>query len=317
MRAIVMHQTGGPEVLKLEEVPQPAAGPGQLVIRTEAIGVSHTEAALRAGGFPLPAPLPAIFGFEAVGVVTETGDEAGKELTGRRVVVMNTGLGAYAEYVAAQADTATLVPDGLSSADAVAVANFGAVALCLLRAARLTGTETVLVEAAAGGVGGYLTQLARELGAARVIGTAGSEAKREYARGIGADDVFDHTDPGWPAKLGEGTIDAVFESLAGETTAKLLDALTSGTGRILLYGLLTGAPTITPLDLMTRGLTLTGCAGLDWLARVQAARADVFDLVARGRLKPQIDTVLPLADAARAHERFDARVALGKVILTP
>jgi NADPH2:quinone reductase len=317
MRAIVMHETGGPEVLRLEDVPQPAAGPGQLVIRTEAIGVSHTEAALRAGGFPFPAPLPAVFGFEAAGVVTETGDGASEALIGRRVVVMNTGLGSYAEYVATEAGTATPVPDGISPADAVAVANFGAVALCLLRAARLTGTETVLVESAAGGVGGYLTQLARELGAARVIGTAGSEAKREYARRIGADDVLDHTDPGWPAKLGEGTVDAVFESLAGETTGKLLDALTPGTGRILLYGMLTGIPAIAPLDLMTRGLTLTGCAGPDWLGRVQAARADVFELVIRGRLRPRIDSVLPLADAVRAHERFDARAAIGRIILTP
>lgn len=317
MRAIVMHETGGPEVLKLEEVPQPAAGPGQVVIRTEAIGVSYTEAALRAGGFPLPAPLPAVFGFEAAGVITEAGDGVGTELTGRRVVVMNTGLGAYAEYVAAQAGTATLVPDGLSSADAVAVANFGAVALCLLRAAQLTGTETVLIEAAAGGVGGYLTQLARQQGAGRVIGTAGSAAKQAHARGLGADDLLDHTDPGWPAKLGEGAVGAVFESLGGDTTAKLLDALTPGTGRILLYGLLTGLPAIAPVDLMTRGLTLIGCAGLDWLARVQAARADVFQLVAHGQLKPQIDSVLPLADAATAHERFDARAAMGKIVLVP
>jgi NADPH:quinone reductase-like Zn-dependent oxidoreductase len=318
MRAIVMHETGSPEVLKLAEVPAPAPAAGHVVIRTEAIGVSYTEAALRAGAFPIPAPLPAVFGFEAAGVVTETGDGVDKALTGRRVVVLNTGLGSYAEYVAAAADSLAFIPEGISSQDAVAVANFGAVALCLLRAANLTGNETVLVESAAGGVGGYLTQLARQHGAKDVIGTAGSERKREYVHGIGADEVVDHTATDWTDKLAAGRIDVVFESLAGDTTGRLLDRLTPGSGRIMLYGLLQGPPTFTPRDLLARGLTLVGCGGMPgWLDRVQAARADVFELVADGRLTPRIDSVLPLADARQAHHRFDTRAAIGKIILTP
>jgi NADPH:quinone reductase-like Zn-dependent oxidoreductase len=231
---------------------------------------------------------------------------------------MNTGLGSYAEYVAAAADSVTFIPDDISSQDAVAVANFGAVALCLLRAANLTGNETVLVESAAGGVGGYLTQLARQHGAKHVIGTAGSQRKREYAHAIGADEVVDHAAPDWTDRLAGGGIDIDFESLAGDTTGRLLDKLTPGSGRIMLYGLLQGPPTFTPMDLLARGLTLVGCGGMPgWLARVQAARADVFQLVADGRLTPQIDSVLPLADAPRAHHRFDPRTAIGKIILTP
>jgi NADPH2:quinone reductase len=207
MRAIVLHETGGPEALKLEDVPEPAPGPGQVVVRTEAIGVSYTEAALRAGVFPPPVPLPAVFGLEAAGVVTETGEGVDPGLNGRRVTVLSTSLGSYAEYLTATADTLAFIPDGLSSPDAVAVANFGAVALCLLRSARLTGGETVLVEVAAGGVGGYLTQLARENGAKRVIGTAGSQAKRDYARSIGADEVIDHNAAGWTTALADGSVD--------------------------------------------------------------------------------------------------------------
>jgi NADPH:quinone reductase-like Zn-dependent oxidoreductase len=318
VRAIVIHETGGPEVLKLENVPDPEPGPGQVLIRTEAIGVSHTEAALRAGGFPLPTPLPAVFGFEAAGVVIEAAHGIDKTLTGRRVVMMNTGLGSYAEYATAPADTLAFIPDGMSSQDAVAVANFGAVALCLLRKAKLNGTETVLVEAAAGGVGGYLTQLAHELGAKTVIGTAGSKAKREYAYTIGADQVIDHSTPNWADQLTDDSVDAVFESFSGDSTGKLVTKMAPGTGRIMLYGFLQGPPTITVMDLLGRGLTLVGCGGMPgWLDRVMAARDDVFQLVASGHLTPRIDSILPLEEAVEAHQRFDTRKAIGKIVLTP
>jgi len=317
MRAIMLHETGGPEGLQLTEVPEPTAGPGQVVIRTEAIGVSFAEASLRAGAFPMPVPLPAVYGTEAAGVVTETGEGVDPALAGRRVAVLSMAMGCYAEYVAVPAAAVAEIPYGISPADAVAVVNYGAVALCALRLANLTGEETVLVEAAAGGAGGYLTQLAHQLGAKRVIGTAGAQAKRDYARSIGADEVIDHTDPEWPAALGPGSVDVVFDSIGGDTTTRLLPALRPGTGRILVYGFLAGPPSITAIDLVMGGGTLTGCGGPLWFERVYAARAEVFELVAAGRLTPRIDSVLPLEEAVEAHRRFDARAAIGKIILTP
>jgi NADPH:quinone reductase len=317
VRAIVMYEAGGPEVLKLEDRPVPEAGPGEVVITTEAIGVSFTEAWLRSGAVPMPVELPAVFGVEAAGVVTQTGEGVDAGLRGRRVVTLNSGFGAYAEYVATPAATVTEIPDAVGTREAVAAANWGAVALCALRAARLTGTETVLVEAAAGGVGGYLVQLARRSGAARVIATAGSQAKREYALGIGADEVLDHYAPGWTDVLGGGSIDAVFETLSGEVAGQLLPKLVPGTGRMLLYGFLRGFPSFTPMDLLTRGLTLTGCAGPAWLDRVHGARTEVLELVAAGHLKPQIDSVLPLEDAMTAHQRFDDHAPIGKIVLVP
>jgi NADPH:quinone reductase len=199
--------------------------------------------------------------------------------------------------------------------DAVAVASFGAVALCLVRAARLTGTETVLVEVAAGGVGGYLAQLAHAHGAARVIGTAGSEAKREFARALGADEVLDHYDPDWTSKL--AGVDAAFDSLAGETPGKLISAMTPGSGRILVYGLLQGPPVFDTVNLLANGLTVIGCGGAPWLAGVQAAKAEVLQLLLQGQLRPIIDSTLPLEAAAEAHHRFDSRAAMGKIILRP
>jgi NADPH:quinone reductase-like Zn-dependent oxidoreductase len=322
MRAIVIREQGAPDVLKLEDVPEPNAGPGQVLIRTEAVGVSYSEMSLRSGAYPMVAPMPTVFGFEAAGTVAATGEGADPALTGRRVVVMNTGFGSYAEYVAADADTVTEVPDAVSSRDAVAVANMGAVALCLLRAARLTASETVLVEAAAGGVGGYLMQLLRARHQGRVIATGGSRAKRDEALKLGAGAVLDHGDPAWPEKVRDAldgaTLDVVFESIGGTAAGRLLDAMTPGTGRMLLYGMLSGPPAVAPLDLLTRNLTLTGCGGLTvWLSDVRKARADVLALAASGQLKPRVDSVLPLADAAEAHRRFEDRRAIGKIVLAP
>jgi len=288
------------------------------------VGVGYADILLRGGAFPFPAPLPAVFGFEAAGTVTEVGEGVDPSLSGARVHVMalDGASGAYAEYVAADADALTLIPDEVTATDAVAVAVQGALALALLRAARLNGTENVLIEAAGGGTGGYLTLLARESGAGRVIGTAGSEAKRHRAQSLGADHVLDHSDPDWPGRvrnaLDGGTVDVVFESLGGASAGRLLDALTPGSGRIMFYGVLNGAPAITPMDLLRRGLTLVGCGGMDaWAQDVLAARADVLDMVAKGRLLPQVDTVLPLTEAAAAHRRMEDRAAMGKIVLVP
>lgn len=322
MRAIVMHEPGAPEVLRLEEVPMPTAEAGRVLIRTEAIGAGYADTLIRSGAFPVPLPL--VFGFEAAGTVVETGEGVDSGLVGTRVLMTNVSgsAGAYAEYVAAPLETITPIPDQLTAIDAVAVGASGAVALSLLRAANLTGSENVLIEVAAGSVGGYLTQLAREHGAGRIIATAGSPAKRAYAGKLGADVVLDHTDPGWTSQVGDAIdgkgLDVDFESIGGASAHQLLDTLTPGTGRILLYGFLAGEPSITPMDLLQRGLTLVGCGGMSaWAGRVQAARADALHLAAEGRLRPQVDTVLPLADAAEAHQRIQDRAAIGKVVLVP
>jgi NADPH2:quinone reductase len=313
MRAIVLREAGGPGNLRLEDVPVPVAAPGQVVIKTEAIGASYTESVMRSGTFPLELPLT--FGIEAAGVVASTGEDVDKSLVGRRVVAMSVAQGCYAEYVAVPVEAVTEIPDAVPADDAVAAASFGAVALCLVRAARLTGTETVLVEVAAGGVGGYLTQLAHAYGAARVIATAGSEAKRDLAATLGADEVLDHYDPDWTSKL--AGVDAAFDSLGGETPGQLIPAMTPGRGRILLYGLLQGPPVLDVVNLLASGLTVTGCGGATWLAGVQAAKAEVLQLVLQGQLRPLIDSTLPLEAAAEAHQRFESRAATGKIILKP
>jgi NADPH2:quinone reductase len=201
MRAVRIYQTGGPDVLKPEEVSVPSPGPGELVVRTEAIGVPYYEVQMRAAVFPSSGAWPAVFGHEAASIVVEAGDAA---MVGRRVVVVSTTGGAYAEYLVAAESAVTPIPDGVSAVDAVAVAVPAAVALTLLRAAELTGTESVLVEVAAGSVGRYLTQLARSQGAARVFATAGG-GKRDHVKEFGVEAVFDHRAPDWVDLVPERT----------------------------------------------------------------------------------------------------------------
>ncbi|MQY29042.1 quinone oxidoreductase family protein [Nocardia aurantia] len=322
MQAVVMLEPGAPEVLVAREVADPHPGPGEILVETTAVPVLYPETLLRSGAFPLPVPMPVVFGFQAAGVVTGLGPGTDPALRGARVVAATAGLGGYAEKVCVPAEFATIIPDGLDTDAAAAVLMGGSVALPLLEAANLRGTETVLVQAAAAGVGGSLTQLAKRFGAAHVIATAGGADKGDRARELGADQVLDHNDPDWPDRLrevlGEKTIDVVFDAVGGEPAGRLLALLTPATGRMLGYGQLSGGPAaVTAADLMVAGLTYTGCAGPAWLSRVAAARPRALELAAAGALRPMLGPVLPLDQAARAHRLVEQRATAGTVILRP
>jgi NADPH2:quinone reductase len=237
------------------------------------------------------------------------------------VVALDTSHGGtYAERVAVPASAITPIPEALSSADAVALAVQGSVALALCAAGQGQHEETVLVEVASGLIGGYVTQLMRVHGVRRIVATAGGAAKRDLALKAGADVVLDHTDPDWPdqvADAADGTVDLAFTSIGGATTARYLDAMTPGPGRILLYGLLAGPPVVAPIDLLTRGLTLTGCGGTGWMERVTAERSRAVTLAVGGMLTASVDRTLPLEDAAAAHRHIESRAARGKLVLVP
>ena len=322
MRAIVMHQTGGPEVLRLEEIPVPEPGPGQLLVRVEAIAVSSFEAQLRAGSLPLPGGLPAVPGAEAAGTVTRTGAGADERLAGKRVAVVTGGRGSYAEYVAVPAAMATEIPGGLAAAGAVAVAP-GGVALGLLDKAALRPGDTVLAEAGASAVGSYLIQLAREAGAGTIIATAGTPARREHVRALGADIVLDHAEQAWPQALREAldgaTVDVAFESIGGPSAQQVAGTLTPGTGRIVCYGNLSGEPAVIDLAVLrASGATATGCGGPAWFTHVLTrARPEIFRRALDGRVRPLTDSVMPLEEAAKAHQRIEDRVSQGRIILVP
>ncbi|WIX86698.1 zinc-binding dehydrogenase [Amycolatopsis sp. DG1A-15b] len=299
MRAVVQHGTGGPEVLEVADRPEPTRKPGEVLVRTEAIGVPFYETQLRSGLIPA-GPAPAVFGHEAAGIVVEADDET---LLGRRVVTMSFTGGAYAEVVAAS--QYTLVPDTVTPEQAVAAAVPASVALALMHTADVEAGETVLVEAVSGAIGGYLARLAERRGA-RVVATAGK----------GKADI-DHHDPDWRQKVPEG-VDVVFESIGGPRAAELLAKLAPH-GRILAYGLLSGEfPTFPVAGLIARGITLIGFGGPDaYGKRVAAVRAEALGLVADGTLTPVLDRTYALADVAAAHARVESREGVGKVVLIP
>ncbi|MGM7643564.1 quinone oxidoreductase family protein [Nocardia sp. JW2] len=316
-----MTTTGAPEVLVVEEVDTPRPAAGEVLVRIEAVPVLYPETLLRSGAFPFPAQLPAVFGFQAAGTVVEVGADADPGLVDARVVVSTPGYGSYAEYVAVSADSVTVVPAGLELDAAAAILMAGSVATALFDTAAPSAGETVLVEAAATGVGASLTRLCAAAGL-RVIATAGGPAKAELARANGAHEVVDHNAPDWvrqlPALLGDDTLGVVFDSIGGDSLTPVLDFVTPLRGRILSYGWLAGAPAqVTAAELILRGLTLTGCAGPAWSGTVAAHGAAALDAAAQGRLVPVVDAVLPMADAAKAHRMLEDRVAMGSVLLRP
>jgi NADPH:quinone reductase len=304
MRAVVLYGTGGPEVLKVRGSARTPPG-DEVLIRVEAIAVPFYETQLRVGLLPAGSEAT-VFGHEAAGIVVEADDET---LVGRRVITMSFTGGAYAEVVAAS--QYTVVPDGVAAEQAAAAAVPAAVALALFRTANIVEGETVLVEAASGAIGGYLTRLAKARGA-RVVATAG----------VGklvpdADVVLDHHDPEWRTNVPEG-IYVVFESIGGSRAAELTTKLVPR-GRILAYGLLSGEfPAFPVASLVSRGLTLIGFGGPDAYGRdVAAAREEALDLVADGTLTPVIDRTYPLAEATAAHQRVESREGVGKVMPFP
>ncbi|MEW9550095.1 zinc-binding alcohol dehydrogenase family protein [Nonomuraea sp. NPDC050783] len=318
MRAVVLTETGGPERLELQDVPRPSPGPGQLLIRAAAAGVSYAETQIRAGTLPFPLTLPAVIGAEAVGEVVGTGEGVDGALLGTTRVGVTGGVGSYAEYVLMPAAMTCPVPDGLNPLDALAAAAPGALALALLHRAALRGGESVLVEAATSSVGTQLVRHAKEFGAARVIATAGSAAKRERAAELGADLVLDHGSPEWPAGLPDD-VDVAFEAIGGPAARQVLDHLTPGSGRMLHYGLLSGEPAaVTAADLVQRGVTLVGCGGPGWAGQVFGTHyPEVLERLASGRTRAFVDRTLPLEEAAEAHRLLEGRAVTGRVLLVP
>jgi NADPH2:quinone reductase len=309
MRAIVMHETGGPEVLVLEEKPVPVPGAGQVLVRIEVAAVSSGETRMRAGVYPIP--LPVVVGAEAAGVVEQLGEGVDPAWADANVVMVTGGSGSYAEFIAIDVAKIARVPNGLSLEDAVASAAPGAVAIALLDWAQLRGGETVLVEGGSGKVGGYLAWHARSFGAGKVVATA--SGGRPVA---GADLVVDHSNDSWPSEL-EG-IDVAFDMVGGDTTGQVLGALTPGVGRVLLYGMLTGQPPVlNPALVMSRGLQVIGCGGPRWFEQIFGVHYLRFlDLAAAGEtcLQP-IDAILPLEAAAEAHRRTEK--GGGRILLSP
>ncbi len=304
VRVVVMREFGPPEVLEPTEVAEPAAGPGEVVIEAEFASVTFVETQIRAGRAPHPSILPAL---PAI-----LGNGTGGTVGGQRVVASLNGTGGYAERVAVDAGRLIEVPDGVPLRDAVALLADGRTALGLVRRAELIPGETVLVEAAGGGVGTLLVQLARQAGA-RVVALAGAQGKLDLARELGAELAVDYGRSDWPDAVGR--VDVVFNGVGGEVGRAAFGLLGSG-GRFCPFGMASGsfAPVTPELAESRQVAVLRGgpASAAESAALSRAALAEA----AAGRLRPVIGQEFDLARACDAHAAIEARATVGKTLLT-
>ena len=315
VRAIQISEFGGPEVLKLVELPDPQPTDGFEVVDVTAVGINYADTHATENSYLQAQTLPQVPGSEV----------AGRTADGRRVAAL-VGSGGYAEKALAPQGLCFDIPDGVSDGAAVALLVQGLTAWHLLKTcARMQPGETVVVHAAAGGVGTLAVQLAKHWGAGRVIGTASSEEKRKLAESLGADVTVDAAAADMNAALREANggkkVDIVLEMVGGPTFDGSLQAL-ARFGRLIVFGMASRvAPTpIAPNSLMVGSKTVMGFWLVDCmhdLSSLAGPMRELFDLTVQGVLTPIVGATYPLADARRAHEDMRARATTGKVVLDP
>lgn len=322
MKAIRFHQPGGPEVLRLEEVPLPEPGEGEVRVRVRFAGLNFIDVYRRTGFYPQPGGLPAIPGSEASGEVEAVGPGVEGLTAGARMAFWDAP-GAYAEAVVHRADRLLPLPAGVSDQAAAALPLQGMTAHYLTRTIRPLGPgDSVLIHAAAGGVGLLAVQMAK-LAGATVIGTCSTEEKAERVRAAGADHVILYRDRDFVEETkrltGGAGVDLAIDGV-GRATFEGSVAATRVRGHVILFGQASGVPEPVQPRKLLGSRTLT-CASLYDYSRERpemlARAGEVFGWHAEGRLEVRIDRVLPLAEAAEAHRLLEGRETSGKVLLQP
>jgi NADPH2:quinone reductase len=315
VRAIQMTEFGGPEVLRLAELPAPEPGPDEAVIKVTRAGLNFADTHTRTNSYVQKATLPLVPGGEVAGILQDSGE---------RVVAL-VGTGGYAEYATAPRERIFGIPEGVDDGTALALIIQGTTAWHLLRtAARLAEGESVVVHSAAGGVGSLATQLAAAFGAGRVIATASSQEKRQLALSLGAEVAIEAVPEGLTERLIEANagheIDVVLDSSGGEVFDASIKAL-APFGRIVVNGIATGEQnTIRTGSLLRHSRSVVGfylfhC--LDRPGMFAAALDDLFARAARGELQAIVGHTYPLEQAAAAQSDLRARRTTGKLLLDP
>ncbi|HLI67498.1 MAG TPA: quinone oxidoreductase, partial [Caulobacteraceae bacterium] len=319
MLAIRAARTGGPEVLEAVDLPVPEPGPGRLRIRHHAIGLNFIDTYFRSGLYP--ARMPTVLGQEGAGVVDAIGDGVMGWAVGDRVYAGQAG--AYAEFTVAPAARAIRLPDSVSFEVAAAGMLKGMTAEFLLRRCyQVRSGETILVHAAAGGVGAILVQWAKAIGAV-VIGTVGSEAKAELVRGYGCDHVILYRDEDVAARVREITdgkgVPVAYDSVGKDTFEGTLASL-ARRGVFVSFGNASGpAPAVEPIRLMRAGsLFFTRPTMADYTAAredLDESAGALFAVLASGVVRVEIGQTFALSDARRAHEALESRATIGSTVL--
>ncbi|MGI8596307.1 MAG: quinone oxidoreductase family protein [Thermoleophilaceae bacterium] len=320
MRAIRIDEFGGPEVLQMVDAPEPEPGEGQVLIKVSRAGINYADTMARQDAYVEAQTLPFTPGVEVAGTVERAveGFEAGQ----RVIAFVNA---AYAEYAVGPAATCVPLPDGADDEQALAVLLQGLTAWHILKtSARLQDGESVVVHAAAGGVGSLAVQLAKHFGAGNVIATASSEEKRKLASDLGADAVVDSRADDLTEALKEANggepVDVVLEMAGGRVFDQSLAAL-APFGRLVTYGAASGEGNeVSSFDLLGNSRAVVGFYLFHVLGdEEQTARPleQMFEMVASGDLRPIVGGTYPLSEASRAHEEMEGRGTRGKLLLDP
>lgn len=323
MQIIQFHAKGAPDVMVVEEQPIPSPGAGEVLIRVEASGVNYGDTLRRSGRhYPIPTPLPYAPGIQVIGVIEQVGEGVDPARLGERVFGAVPS-GGYAEYAVGPADMAYPCPEALAAPHAIALMDQGVTAALVLKlAGRIQQGDTVLVPAAAGGVGSQAVQLAKIYGAAQVIGLASTLEKRSLVLDLGADAAVDYTQDNWSQAVLDATagrgVDLALEMSGGAVFHETLRAVKPQFGRVVVYGNASDeAVDFNPRILVGRNMSISGFLLPGARALVAQTLGELADLVLIGRLKPQIGAVFPLRDAARAHAAMESRASTGSLVLVP
>lgn len=328
MKSILVKERGGVDVLKVADVPKPKIETDDILLKVSAVGVNFAEIMQHQGTYPLQLSLPYIPGMEAIGVVEEIGSSVKNVEIGERIAAVSFMAGGYAEYALIKSEQIVRVPNEIDDHDALALLIQGLTAYLLLNyAAKIRSCESVLVHAAAGGVGNLGVQIAKLMNAGDVLGTAGTNQKRDRIKNYGVDYAIDYNDSSWHEEVlkitdGRG-VDLILDPVGGSATSQNLSSL-AVEGRLVNYGWLSGDyPSLTPKqcqNLLFKNQSVSGFAVNVVMERhrdlIKTAFKQLFNWVLQGKLKPVLGAVFPLEDAAKAHQAILDRKTMGKIILT-
>ena len=328
MRSILVKERGGVDVLTFTDLPKPEIGSNDVLLKVGAAGINFADIMQHQGTYPLQLPLPYTPGMEAIGTVEGIGSNVEDVNIGERIAAVSFTAGGYAEYVLVKSEQIVRVPNEIDDRHALALLIQGLTAYLLLNyAAKIRANESVLVHAAAGGVGNLLVQIAKLTNAGDVFGTAGTNQKRDRIKSWGVDYAIDYNHSNWHEdilKLTDGRgVDIILDPVGGTATAQNLSCL-GIEGRLVNYGWLSGDyPNLTSKQcqkLLFKNQSVSGFAVNVVMERhpdlVEAAIKQLFDWVLQGKLKPVLGTVFQLQDAAKAHQAILDRKTMGKSILT-
>lgn len=316
MKAIRIHEYGGADALRVDEIETPHPAADEVLIRVAAAGINYADIMLCKGTYLMRPALPFTVGFEAAGTIEAVGENVQNWQVGQRVMAMLPAGGGYAEYALAKAAGLVPIPDGLDESKATAMLVQGLTALGLLR--ELKQGQTILIHAAAGGVGTILVQLAKHKGAT-VIGTASSREKLETIKNLGADYAINYAEEGWIEQVMQETrekgADLIIEMVGGEIGRQNIKLLAQR-GTMIIYGSASGEDfQVSALDLFRKSATAKGYVLYDETpeSMMQFTR-ELMQHIASGRLQI-LAQEFPLEQAAEAHRAVEGRKTIGKVVL--